>query len=71
MTRTTEIRWGDVMLLCTDGLTKHVTDGEIETELVQIRSAEESCRRLVGLALERGGTDNVTVVIARLKSRPA
>jgi protein phosphatase len=71
MTRTTEIRWDDVMLLCTDGLTKHVTDEEIEAELCQIRSAEGSCRRLVGLALERGGTDNVTVVIARLKSRPA
>jgi protein phosphatase len=69
MTRTTEIRWNDVMLLCTDGLTKHVTDQEIEAELCQFRSAEESCRRLVGLALERGGTDNVTVVIARLRSR--
>jgi len=69
MTRTTEIRWDNVMLLCTDGLTKHVTDEEIEAELCQIRSAEESCRRLVKLALERGGTDNVTVVIARLKNR--
>lgn len=70
MTRTTEIRWDDVMLLCTDGLTKHVTDEEIEAELRRIRSAEASCRALVGLALERGGTDNVTVVIARLKSKP-
>jgi len=70
MTRTTEIRWDDVMLLCTDGLTKHVTDEEIETELRRIRSAEASCRQLVALALERGGTDNVTVVIARLKSKP-
>lgn len=71
MTRTTEIRWGDVMLLSTDGLTKHVTDEEIEAELLRIRSAEESCRNLVKLALERGGTDNVTVVIARLKTPPA
>jgi len=70
-TRTVEILWGDVMLLCTDGLTKHVTDTEIEAELRQIRSSEESCRRLVQLALERGGTDNVTVVISRLKHRPA
>jgi protein phosphatase len=69
-TRTVEIRWGDVMLLCTDGLTKHVTDAEIEAELLQIRSSEESCRKLVQLALERGGTDNVTVVISRLKHRP-
>lgn len=70
-TRTVEILWGDVMLLCTDGLTKHVTDAEIEAELLQIRSSEESCRKLVQLALERGGTDNVTVVIARVKHRPA
>jgi protein phosphatase len=68
-TRTVEIRWGDVMLLCTDGLTKHVTDAEIEGELRQIQSSEESCRKLVKLALERGGTDNVTVVISRLKPR--
>ncbi len=68
-TRTVEIRWGDVMLLCTDGLTKHVTDAEIEAELRQVRSAEESCKKLIHLALERGGTDNVTVVISRLKTR--
>ncbi len=69
-TRTVEIRWGDVMLLCTDGLTKHVTDAEIEAELRQIRTSEESCRKLVQQALEQGGTDNVTVVISRLKHRP-
>ncbi len=68
-TRTVEIRWGDVMLLCTDGLTKHVGDPEIEAELAGIRSSEESCRKLMQLALERGGTDNVTVVISRLRSR--
>lgn len=71
VTRTSEILRDDVMLLCTDGLTKHVSDTEIEVELRRIRSAEASCRALVGLALERGGTDNVTVVIARLRSRTA
>lgn len=69
MTRTSDMRWDDVMLLCTDGLTRHVTDQEIEAELREIYSAEQSCRRLVSLALERGGTDNVTVVIGRLRSR--
>jgi serine/threonine protein phosphatase PrpC len=69
MTRTADVRWGDVMLLCTDGLTRHASDQEIEAELRQIQSAEQSCRRLVKLALERGGTDNVTVVIGRLRSR--
>jgi serine/threonine protein phosphatase PrpC len=68
-TRSTEIRWDDVMLLCTDGLTKHVSDEEIEAELRQIQSAEASCRNLIKLALERGGTDNVTVVIGRVKRR--
>ena len=71
MTRTSEIRWDDIMLLCTDGLTKHVGDDEIEAELRDLRSAETSCRRLVQLALDRGGTDNVTVLIARLKNRSA
>ncbi len=69
MTRTADMRWDDVMLLCTDGLTRHVSDREIEAELKQIRSAEQSSRRLVSLALERGGTDNVTVLIGRLRSR--
>lgn len=69
MTATAGIEWGDVMLLCTDGLTKHVSDEEIQSELVNLESAENSCRRLIGLVLERGGSDNVTVVIGRLRSR--
>ncbi len=71
---TTDCRWEDVMLLCTDGLTKHVTDAEIRDGLLQATSAEQTCRDLVRLALERGGTDNVTAVVARLKPaspRPA
>ena len=71
MISATDIRWGDVMLICTDGLTKHVPEAEIEAELRAIQSAQTSCRRLVDLALERGGTDNVTVVIARLPQRPS
>jgi protein phosphatase len=68
MTTATTCRWDDVLLLCTDGLTRHVSDEEIEQELQQTSSAEESCRRLVGLAMERGARDNVTVVIGRLRS---
>jgi serine/threonine protein phosphatase PrpC len=54
-----------VFLLCSDGLTKHVKDDEIASELAGLKSSEESCRHLLDLALERGGTDNVTVIIAR------
>lgn len=64
---TDDILWDDVMLLCSDGLTKHVTDEEIKAHLTQSTSAESTCRTLVELTLQRGGTDNVTVVISRLK----
>ena len=69
VTAITDIRWDDVMLICTDGLTKHVAEKEIEAELTATSSAEDTCRRLVDLALERGGTDNVTVLISRLRPR--
>jgi protein phosphatase len=68
-TQASDCRWDDVMLLCSDGLTRHVTEDEIEVELQNTQSSEASCRRLIALALERGGEDNVTVVISRL--RPA
>jgi protein phosphatase len=67
MTTVTDVRWDDVMLLCTDGLTKHVTEEEIQQHLTEVHSAELICRKLVDLALERGGSDNVTVVAGRLK----
>jgi serine/threonine protein phosphatase PrpC len=54
-----------VFLLCSDGLTKHVGDSEISAELKALESSEQSCRRLLDLALERGGSDNITVLIAR------
>ena len=60
-------QWDDVMLLCTDGLTKHVSDDEIRQHMVEIESAEQICRKLVDLTLERGASDNVTVVVGRLK----
>ncbi len=71
MTLVSEVRWDDVSLLCTDGLTKHVADDEIREHLQHIQSSERTCRDLVALALERGGEDNVTVVIGRLRRRPA
>lgn len=64
-------RWDDVMLLCTDGLTKHVSDDEIREVLATVRSAEGICRALVDLTLQRGATDNVTVVAGRLRERAA
>jgi protein phosphatase len=64
----TDVTRRGVILLCTDGLTTHVTDDEIKDHLAHCTSAEECCRKLVNLALERGGHDNVTVVIARVRN---
>jgi protein phosphatase len=60
-----DLRPGDVNMFCTDGLTKHVSDAQIRDRLVNLESAEQACRALVNDALAAGGTDNVTVVIAR------
>jgi protein phosphatase len=56
---------GDGLLLCTDGLTRHVSDNEIAGILGAGAGAEASCRRLVDLTLERGARDNVTVIVGR------
>jgi protein phosphatase len=56
---------GTVVLLCSDGLTKHVSDSEIESALVAMKSSEQVARELLELALDRGGSDNVTIVVAR------
>lgn len=56
---------GDVLLLCTDGLGKHVSDEEVSRILGGTRSAEAWCQKLVDAAIAGGGTDNVTVVVAR------
>jgi len=53
----------DLILLCSDGLTRHVTDAEIEEHLLACTSAEETGKQLVDLALERGGLDNITIVL--------
>jgi serine/threonine protein phosphatase PrpC len=58
---------GSVILVCSDGLTKHVADDEIAEHLRTMESAEQVCQSLVDLALERGGSDNITVVVGRAR----
>jgi protein phosphatase len=55
---------GDSLVLCTDGLTKHVTERQIGDVVRKAENAEAGCRELVDLALAGGGRDNVTVVVA-------
>jgi len=58
---------GSVILVCSDGLTKHVTDAELAGAIEKMTSAEQVCRALVDLALARGGSDNITVVVGRAR----
>lgn len=55
---------GDRLLLCSDGLTDAVNDETIGATLVEASSSNEACGRLVQLALDGGGRDNITVVVA-------
>ena len=59
-----ELERGDVLVLCTDGLTKHVSEEQISDVLCHADDAESACRELVDLALAGGGRDNITVVVA-------
>jgi len=57
---------GDSLLLCTDGLTKHVSDTRIGEVLAEAPNVEAGCRSLIDMALAAGGSDNVTAVVARV-----
>jgi len=57
--------WGHVHLLCSDGLTKHVSDERIREHLVSMKSARQTCEELLQEALDGGGTDNITIVVGR------
>jgi PPM family protein phosphatase len=56
---------GDHLVLCTDGLSDLVDADEIQQAVAAAQDPQQACNRLVDLALERGGKDNITVVIAR------
>jgi protein phosphatase len=60
---------GDCLLLCTDGLTDMVSGAEMAQVLAHHAAPQEACGALVDLALDHGGKDNVTVVLARFAGR--
>jgi protein phosphatase len=57
---------GDMLLLCSDGLVNMATDKEILREFQQHGTAAEIAQRLVKLANDNGGKDNITVIIAHI-----
>jgi len=57
--------WDNVSLLCSDGLTKHVSDEQIAHRLQTMTSSSQACEALIQDALDGGGTDNITVIVGR------
>ncbi len=62
-----ELHNNDKVLLCTDGLTNLVSDEEINDIMNRSSSEEELAHKMVQLAIERGGHDNITVVIVNIE----
>ena len=57
--------WDTTWMLCSDGLTRHVTDGKIQDRLGAMVSAREACETLLQDALDGGGSDNITIIVGR------
>ena len=60
-----EVRSGDRLLICSDGLTEEVTDAQIETALTNLQSCQETAQELIDAAKAAGGSDNITIVIVQ------
>jgi len=52
-----------------DGVTKHVSTERLTQELAKMESSEQLCRTILDLALEDGGSDNITVIVGRARRR--
>jgi PPM family protein phosphatase len=65
-----DVRQGDAFLLCSDGLHDLVNESEM-LAVVKGASSEEACRKLIVMAKERGGYDNITVAVVAFNSKPA
>jgi protein phosphatase len=60
---------GDVLLLCSDGLNEMVPDADIAAVLRAEPEPARACERLVAEANQRGGKDNITVIVARFDAQ--
>lgn len=61
---------GNVHLMCSDGLTKHVSDEQIAERLRTMTSSKQVAEALLQDALDGGGTDNITIIVGRAVDRP-
>ena len=68
---TLDLHAGDRLLLCSDGLSGMLTSDDIRAVLGRDSDAQETAEALVALAVERGGEDNVTVVVVDVEEGDA
>lgn len=62
--------WHNVHLICSDGLTKHVTDARIAEVLGSMTTAKQAAAQLLQDALDGGGSDNITIIVGRTIPKP-
>ena len=67
VTSVVPLQRGDALLLCSDGLTKHVPDSTLAKRVRKAKTAEVACAKLLRDALAGGGSDNITVVVGRFE----
>ncbi len=60
-----EVKTGDRLLICSDGLTEEVSDEQIQTSLANLESCQVTAQELIDTAKTAGGSDNITVVIVK------
>ena len=60
-----QLRRGDTLMLCSDGLSGQITKDDIATVCTEEKDLVQACKRLIDLANDAGGPDNITVIIAR------
>lgn len=62
---------GDRLLVCSDGLTGEVSDGQLQEILLSVANPQDACASMVQAALRSGGRDNITVLVVDLEgARP-
>jgi protein phosphatase len=69
--KTIEVGDGNTFLLCTDGITRHIPDNELQELLLSGQSAEAICAAMKDRCYQRGAEDNLTAVIVQIGAPPA
>jgi serine/threonine protein phosphatase PrpC len=61
---------GDILLMTSDGLTRHVRDQEILETITLSPNLDAACSKLIQVAKDRGGEDNITCLLLKMVDRP-